>query len=229
MNYIENKKYLKSNDLHFYVGWIILVAGLVLFVMGELFWLYILPYQWIISIALLIVGALVTFLPRVGRGSEESLDEGVKEHCEKLGQTAVIALGKRLKNQGEGASIVGHYLLLGEDLLLRRGRKDERIRSSRYVAAAIAFSKEGVYVLKSDFSLISNEESQTVTEISYQDHPEGRVEEKELQIAGRRVKIKELVLLVQGVERIRIATENSVFVDELCQRINVESRRANES
>ena len=68
-----------------------------------------------------------------------------------------------------------------------------------------------------------------MTEISYQDHPEGRVEEKELQIAGRRVKIKELVLLAQGVERIRIATENSVFVDELCQRINAESQRANKS
>lgn len=229
MNYIENKKYLKSNDLHFYIGWIILVAGLVLFVMGELFWIYILPYQWIISIALLIVGALVTFLPRVGRGSEESMDQEVKVHCEKLSESTVTALGKKLKNQGEAPSLIGHYLLEGENLLLRSGRKDEKIRSSRYIGASIAFTKEGIYILKSDFSLISNEESQTVTEISYQDHPEGRIEEKELQIAGKRVKIKELVLLAQGVERIRITTENSVFVDELCQRINVESQRANKS
>ena len=220
MNYIENKKYLKSNDLHFYIGWCLLVVGVALFVVGELFWLYILPYQWIFSILAMIAGALIAFLPRMNRGTEEGLDEAVKKINEELCGTVSHTLEKKLKNKGEPPFVVGHYQLSGTDLLLKKGRRDEKYRSSRYTTALISFTKDGLYILQSTFSLISDESSRQVFEIPYQNSPRASIEEVRLTLPKGTYLQKELVIFDNGREIVRVPVENSVFVDDLCKRIN---------
>ncbi len=222
MNYIENKKYLKSNDLHFYIGWCLLGVGVFLFVVGELFWLYILPYQWIFSILAIIAGALTAFLPRMNRGTEESLDEAVKKTNDELCQIVLTTLEKKLKNKGEPPAVVGHYLLSGKDLIIRKGRKDEKVRSSRYTTALLSFTKDELHILQSTFSLISDESSQQVYEIPYQHAPHALIEEVHLTLPKGSYLQKELVILENEHEIVRIPVENSVFVDELCRRINTE-------
>ena len=226
MNCIENKKYLKSNDLHFYIGWFLLAFGIVLFALQEFWWIFIVPYQWIVSILLMIVGAVVAFVPRINRASEESLDEQVCKIGDEMAKKNEEILGKRQKNPGEGATVVGNYLLSGEGLLVRRGRKDGRYRSSRYACAAFSFAKEGLYILTRTFSLISNEDAPQVIEIPYTAAPVAQIEERNLALSGGRYRQKELVVLENGCERLRIPVENSVFVEDLCQRISSEAKRA---
>ena len=176
MNHIKNLKYLKSNDIHFYSGWILLILGLVLFVIGEFFWFYILPYQFFISIGFIMLGGMIAFIPSATRSKDEDLDFAIKKYVEDMSVKVVNDLEKKLKNSTEPPIVFGRYLLDGEGVIVRKGRQDQKYRSSIYSGAIIAFKKDSLYILQHTVSLISNDEGQRVMDIPYSDNPQARVE-----------------------------------------------------
>ncbi len=228
MNYIKNLKYLKSNDIHFYVGWILLILGLILFVVGEFFWLYILPFQFFFSIGFIIIGAVVAFVPSATCSKDEDLDLAIKQHTDELCKKTAESLEKKLKNPTETPIVLGRYLLEGEGVIIRRGRKDQKYRSSIYQGAIIAYKKDSLYILQNTLSLISNEESQKVYDIPYSNKPSARVEEYVTNLITKNgTPKKEYHLIINdgnGVE-IKIPVINSMMIDEFCENLSIEVKR----
>lgn len=225
MNHIKNLKYLKSNDIHFYVGWILLILGLVLFVIGELLWLYIIPFQFFISIIFIIIGAVVAFVPSTTRSKDEDLDLAIKVFTDELCKNTVKSLEKKLKNPLEMPMVLGRYLLEGENVIVRKGRKDQKYRSSLYSGAIIAFKKDSIYILQNTLSLISEEKSQITTDILYADNPTARVEEciTNVSIKNSASKKEHLLIINDGNNNeIVIPIVNSMIIDEFCERLNKE-------
>ena len=43
MNYAKNKKYLGGNDTHYYIGLGLVIVGVLLFILVEIGWIFIVP------------------------------------------------------------------------------------------------------------------------------------------------------------------------------------------
>lgn len=229
MNHIKNLKYLKSNDIHFYVGWSLLILGLILFVVGEFFWLYILPFQFFFSIGFIIIGVAVAFVPSATRSKDEDLDTIIKQHTDELCKKTSENLEKKLKNPTEMPLILGRYVLEGEGVIIRKGRKDQKYRSSLYSGAIIAFKKDSLYILQNTLSLISDEKSQKVIDIPYSSQPRAWVEEYVTDLLTKNGSTKkEYLLIIDDCEgnEIKIPVINSMIIDEFCENLNKEVIRS---
>ena len=221
MNHIKNLKYLKSNDIHFYIGWSILILGLILFVLGEFLWLYILPFQFFFEIGFIIIGAVVAFVPSVGRATEEELDNAIKTHNKNLCDKTTTALEKLMMHREDTPTVVGRYVLDGEGIIIRRGRRDQKYRSSLYKGAVIAFKKNSLYVMTTNLSLIDGQESESIIEFPYSAHPFATVEENFLDnLSKDGMRKREYHLEIKDDNNaISIPVENSVVIDELCEKL----------
>ena len=228
MNHIKNLKYLKSNDLHFYIGWSILILGLILFVLGEILWLYILPFQFFFSLGFIITGAVVTFVPAAGRATEEELDNEIKAHTEHLCQKTSSALEKLMLYRDETPTVVGRYVLEGDGIIVRRGRRDQKYRSSLYKGAVIAFKKNALYVMTTNLSLVDGQKSENVVEFPYTSHPEATVEESFVDsLTKNGIRKRAYTLTIKDDNNsVSIPIENSVVIDELCEKLSRSVRTA---
>ena len=230
MNYIGNKKYLKSNDVHFYIGWALIAIGSIFFLMGEFLWIYIVPYQFFVSIICLIFGAIVEFVPKAGCTSEEDIDRAVKDKTDKLCEKVTAIVGKSILKQGERPAVIGNYLLDRTDVIVRKGRKDQKIRSSVYSSAVIAFKKESIYIHQNTFSLISDEETETATDIPYANCPKAVIEEREAVLSEKaktRIKVRELHITDNSNLQLKICVVNSMLIDEICEKLNAQVKNVN--
>lgn len=229
MNHIKNLKYLKSNDIHFYVGWAILIIGLILFVVGEVFWLYILPFQFFFSIGFIIIGSIVTFVPSATRSKDEELDEDIKKYTDELCKKISDNLEKKLKDPTETPLVLGRYILEGEGVIIRKGRKDQKYRSSLYKGGIIAFKKDGLYILQTTLSLISNEQSERVIEIPYSNMPTAKIEEQIINLLTEsELRKKEYLLHIEDNvgNEITLPIVNSMIIDEFIKSLEKEVKSA---
>lgn len=74
MDYRKNIRYFKSSDVHFYVGIPIVIIGIILFVVGQFFWIYFIPYQSGRQLLDVLVGAAIAWIPRWMRSDEKEID-----------------------------------------------------------------------------------------------------------------------------------------------------------
>ena len=167
MDYQKNLKYFKSTDTHYYIGLPLMVLGGILFVMARIFWTYLFWYQDIIGILLLIIGAIIAFVPRSLRSSEKDIDEAVilmtrdyeKEMAESLGITSYLS-------KEAAPLLVGAYTY-EKDALCRRGKTDRKLRSNHYRAAALLFTRNGLCIAEKIFSLTEEQLSENQVEFHY--------------------------------------------------------------
>ena len=222
MDYKKNLKYLKSNDVIFYIGSIPLIFGIVLFALARLFRVYIIPFQSLSGMLLAALGLALMYVPPSMHSNEDDLDNAVESHMNKLLNDTVNVLEKKLKTSVEPPVVLGRYVLDADGAIVRKGRKDQRYRSSLYSGAVIAFKKDGFQVVQSTLSLISDQNDQRVSEFCFADRPTAETAERMTALKGQGGMMKreyDLVISDGKGNEIRIPIVDSVLIDDLCERI----------
>lgn len=220
MNYKKNLKYLKGTDTLYYLGLGIAILGGVLFLMGEMLWIFFIPYQYYVAIALATIGGLLVFIPSAGRASAEEIDSQIKNQTDELVSYTEDLIPKSKTRQPESPMLFGDFNLEGDGVLVRRS-KDGKYRSSSYTAATVFYKKESLHVCTESFSIVSDDRQRLSYEISYADQPEAVVEDKEVYLSDKKltVKTKELQISDNAGTDIHIPVQNSVVIDEFCEKL----------
>ena len=220
MEYERNLKYYKSNDKHFYVGVIIIGIGAVLFAIGNVLGLRFMPMQTQLAMVIAGIGAIIAFIPSSGRSSEHDIDDAVARATHRYDEQVIenvnITLSRRIK-----PVLFGEYVYDGEGVLVRRGRADRKYRSSKYVASAFLFTKDGVYISQKAFSLIEDSTVETDMEFVFEYIDEAyTVCEERIFGENDKVKLYFLIIKEDGKEAARIPVKYNAIVDRVCDDIN---------
>ena len=168
MDYQKNIKYFKSTDTHYYVGLVLLGLGGILFVLAYIFWTYLFPYQDMVGIALLAIGAIVAFAPAATRSSEKDIDEAILTACKNYEESLSDTTMFRQRLSHIQPILTGAYRY-ADATYCRRGKIDRKFRSDRYTVSAVLFTKYGVYISEKQFSLTDDREEENTREFLYTD------------------------------------------------------------
>ena len=127
MEYEKNFRYLKSSDLHFYVGIVLLAMGAVFLMLGWFFWIYVLPYQDIISPFLVLLGGCIAWIPRSMRSDEKEIDKCVAERTSEYAKDVIdrFHLSGDLLSKMEPI-VTGGFVLDEDGVVFRRGKNDRK-------------------------------------------------------------------------------------------------------
>lgn len=221
MDYGKNIKYFNSTDTLFYIGLPILAAGALL-VVAYLLWFYLFPYQPIIGIILVAIGAALAFVPRSMRASEKDLDAIVSGMTEGYAKEVTENLGlERQIIRTIPPTVIGNYVYDEKDLLMRRGKDDRKCRTSKYSAAAVLCTKNGMVISHKTFSLIDETVTETLHEFLFSDIDSVSVSDREMQIEdGTRIMDSRFTITENGKELLSLPTLHVIAVDRLCEDIN---------
>ena len=222
MDYKKNLKYFKSNDKHFYIGAAIMALGIICFALYYFFWIIFLPYHEITSVLLIVTGAITAFVPLSFRSSEKEIDEMLLRSTQNYAmETAEKAGLEQHLHPNIKPATVGDFIYEGEDVLLRKGRIDSKVRSDVYAATAMIFTCRGIYVVQKRFSLVEKSLAESEAEFVYTDIDEVSVMAEELYFENvGRVKASFIVIKVGGKEAMRIPASNAFSCERLCEDIN---------
>ena len=102
-----------------------------------------------------------------GTSLEEEIDKYVKDKIDTLTSRVTESMPKSKNQTQESPTVVGNYIFDKEDIIIRKGRKDGKYRSSLYSAAVISYKKESVYIHQCTFSLVSDVTSENVYDIPF--------------------------------------------------------------
>ncbi len=222
MDYKKNLKYFTSNDKHFYIGVAIMAVGIICFALYYFFWILFLPYHEITSLFMIIIGAGIAFVPLSMRSSEKDIDEMLLRSTQNYAVSAAEKAGlEQHLHPNIKPTTVGDFVYDGEGILLRKGRIDNKVRSSVYAATAMIFTCRGIYIVQKRFSLVLKSLEEKETELVYTDIDEVNVITEVLTFEnGLRAKVSFIVIMVNGKEAMRIPTSNGSASDRLCEEIN---------
>jgi hypothetical protein len=219
MDYERNLKYYKSNDKHFYTGIIILGIGVLILAIGELLGFRLFRGQTSVALTVMGIGALIAYVPAGKRSNETEIDNAVlratDKYEEEVAENVNITLSRRIK-----PVLFGDFVYDGEDVLLRRGLSDRKYRSSKYVASALLFTNDGVYISQKTVSLIEDNTTETDMEFVFEYLDEVYAVQEERIFGDDKVKISFFVIKENGEEKARIPVKYNAFVDKVCDDVN---------
>jgi hypothetical protein len=219
MNYERNLKYYQSNDKHFYVGIIILGVGVLLFAIGNLLGFRMFPSQTPVAMTIMGIGAIVAYVPAGKRSNEHDIDAAVlvltNKYDEEVAESVNITLSRRIK-----PVLFGEYIYDGDDILVRRGLSDRKYRTSKYVASALLFTKDGVYISQKTVSLIEDSAVETDMEFVFEYLDEVYTVHEERIFGEDKVKVSFFVIKEEGEEKARIPVKYNAIVDKVCDDVN---------
>ena len=221
MDYGKNLKYFNSTDKLFYIGLPILIVGALL-VVCELLWFFFIPYQMFIGLAIAVLGAALAFVPRSLRASEKDLDAIVSAMTDGYAKEVTENLGlEKQILRTIPPTVIGNYIYDEKDILMRRGKDDRKCRTSKYSAAAVICTKNGVLISQKTFSLIEEATKETLYEFLFADIDSLTVIDNELRHEdGTKIKDSRLVITENGKEVLNLPTVHVIAVDRLCEDIN---------
>lgn len=219
MDYERNLKYYKSNDKHFFTGIIILGIGLVILAIGELLGFRLFHGQTSVAMTIMGIGALIAYVPAGKRANETEIDNAVlratDKYDEEVAENVNITLSRRIN-----PVLFGEFVYDGEDVLLRRGLSDRKYRSSKYVASALLFTKDGIYISQKTVSLIEDSTVETDMEFVFEYLDEVYVVQEERVFGEDKVKIAFFVIKENGEEKARIPVKYNAIADRVCDDVN---------
>ena len=221
MDYGKNIKYFNSTDKLFYIGLPILAVGAILAVC-ELLWFWFIPYQMIIGIVLAAIGAALAFSPRSMRASEKDLDAIVTGMTEGYAKEVTENLGlERQILRNIPPIVIGNYVYDEENLLMRRGKDDRKCRTSKYTAAAVLCTKNGIVISRKTFSLIDETVTESLHDFLFADIDKVSVVDIEKTLEdGSKIKDSRFIVTENGKETLNLPTLHILAVDRLCEDIN---------
>ncbi len=219
MDYERNLKYYKSNDKHFYTGIIILGIGVLIFAVSELLGFRLFHGQTSVAMTIMGIGAIIAFVPSSKRSNEHEIDNAVlrstDKYDEEVAENVNITLSRRIK-----PVLFGEFIYDGEDVLVRRGLSDRKYRSSKYVASALLFTKDGIYISQKTFSLVEDSTVETDMEFVFEYLDEVYAVQEERVFGEDKVKIAFFVIKENGEEKARIPVKYNAIVDRVCDDVN---------
>lgn len=219
MEYERNLKYYKSNDKHLHIGMIILGVGVLLFAIGNLLGFRMFRMQTPLAMTIMGIGAWVAFVPAGMRSNEHDIDDAVlrstDKYDEEVAENVNITLSRRIK-----PVLFGNFIYDGEDVLVRRGLSDRKYRSSKYVASALLFTKDGIYISQKTFSLIEDSTVETDMEFVFEYLDEVYAVQEERVFGEDKVKLHFFVIKEDGEEKARIPVKYNAIVDRVCDDVN---------
>jgi hypothetical protein len=221
MDYGKNLKYFNSTDKLFYIGLPILIVGAIL-VVCELLWFFFMPYQMLIGLAIAILGAALAFIPRSLRANEKDIDAIVSAMTDRYAKevTENLGLEKQILRMIP-PTVIGNYIYDEKDILMRRGKDDRKCRTSKYRAAAVICTKNGMVISQKTFSLIDETVTETLHEFLFADIDSLSVVDNEIRHEdGTKIKDSRLILTENGKEVLNLPTVHVIAVDRLCEDIN---------
>ena len=220
MHYTKNQKYFKGNDTHYYIGLVLVGLGVILFMMGEMMWIYIVPFQLFVATAMAIVGGLFISIPSSGASNEEEIDNQIKQITNEMILYTTDTIRKEEKKEPEIPILLGNYIF-EEGVLVRSGRKDGKYRTSLYSAVVIAFKKESVFIYQSKFSLIEDQKKNDIAGIDYKSEPRASIGSRDYVLANnKKVTMREMIIENRDGLVISFPVMNSIIVDELREKLN---------
>jgi hypothetical protein len=165
------------------------------------------------------VGALIAYVPAGKRSNETEIDNAVlratDKYEEEVAENVNITLSRRIK-----PVLFGDFVYDGDDVLLRRGLSDRKYRSSKYVASALLFTNDGVYISQKTFSLVEDNTVETDMEFVFEYLDEVYAVQEERIFGDDKVKIAFFVIKENGEEKARIPVKYNAFVDKVCDDVN---------
>ena len=226
MNYQKNLKYFKSTDTHYYIGLPIFALGAIFFIMGYIFWTYLFPYQNLVGIALIIIGAIVAFVPRSFRSSEKDIDDAVTEMTKDYETTAAEELGiTSLLLREQKPLLIGTYTY-ENDALYRRGKIDRKFRSDHYTAAALLFTKHGICISEKQFSLTEDSVKENIHEFRYTDIDGLFIETTEQHFTNEeKTTVANLIIKTDGKPVFSLPVTQNAVLERTCDDINLRINR----
>lgn len=227
MDYRKNIRYFKSSDVHFYVGIPIVIIGIILFVVGQFFWIYFIPYQSMTALLVILVGAAIAWIPRWMRSDEKEIDyyiaskkEGyVEKATEKLGLSSSLVPGR-------DPIVIGGFDFDSGSVLYRRGKDDRKYRSSLYTSAVLFLTKNGLCAVKKSFSLTEDLEHETVKEIPYCEIDDAKVVCEEKTVGADKIKYFCFVITANGTELLRVPAAQDAILEGICEDIRTAAAKA---
>ena len=219
MEYERNLKYYKSNDKHFYTGIIILGIGVLLFAIGNLLGFRMFRAQTPVAMTIMGIGAIIAFLPSSGRSNEHDIDNAIlrmtDKYDEEVAENVNITLSHRIK-----PVLFGEFVYDGEGVLVRRGLSDRKYRGSEYLASALLFTNDGIYISQKRFSLIEEKTVETDMEFVFEYMDEVYTVQEERIFGEDKVKLYFFVIKEEGEEKARIPVKYNAIVDRVCDDVN---------
>ena len=219
MDYERNLKYYKSNDKHFIVGMIILGIGVLFLAVSELLGLRLFRGQMSVAMTIMGIGALIAFVPAGKRANEGEIDDAIlratDKYEEEVAENVNITLSRRIK-----PVLFGEFVYDGDDVLLRRGLSDRKYRSSKYVASAMLFTNDGIYISQKTVSLVEDNTVETDMEFVFEYLDEVYVVQEERVFGEDKVKIAFFVVKENGEEKARIPVKYNAIADRVCDDVN---------
>lgn len=220
MDYRKNIRYFKSSDTHFYVGIPIVAVGGILFVLGQFFWIYLIPYQSLSALLLVLVGAAIAWVPRWLRSDEKDLDDYIasqredyaKKSAEKFGLSASLVRGRE-------PIVIGGFDFDSDGVLFRRGKDDRKYRSSLYIMTALFLTRNGLCAVKKSVSLTESLEHETVKEIPYYEVDDAQIVCEETTLGAEKIKCFYFVITAGGEELLRVPSPRDAVMDGICEDI----------
>lgn len=226
MDYQKNLKYFKSTDTHYYIGLVLMALGGIFFVMAYIFWTYLFPYQDILGIGLLIVGAIVAFIPASLRSSEKDIDEAVLNVSKNYEETVKELPISRQLAANLSPILTGAYTY-EDDAKIRRGKIDRKHRSDRYAVSVLLFTKYGVCICEKRFSLTKAAETETTKEFHYADIDQITIESELVRFAsGETVPLTYLVIRQNDEIKGRIPASPGTVTEATLTAVNTYIQRA---
>lgn len=218
MDYKKNLRYFKSSDVHFYVGIPFVIIGVILFVIGQFFWIYFIPYQSMTALLILLVGAAIAWIPRWLRSDEKELDDYIASKKEGYVERTAEKLELPTAS-GKAPIVIGGFDFDSDDILYRRGKDDRKYRSSHYTMAVLFFTKNGICAVKKSFSFTEDLEHETIKEIPYCDIDDAQIVCEEKTFGAEKIKLYCLVITANGETFLRIPASADAVLEGICEDI----------
>ncbi len=228
MDYTKNLKYYNSKDTHFYIGFVILIIGGVLFGLTRLFSAWFLPYQDTIGLILAIAGGLLAFVPRYMRSSGKDIDDCVESVAHDYADQAIESIGiSHMVLKQPKPVYFGSFTYDGENTLVRRSKTDSKYRSNMYTVSAILFTKAGIFVSQKSFSLTEELSNETVSSFVYGELVGAEVESHEQMLPdGHKKKIVSIIITADDGQKLSLPAEQSAAFDRICDDLNDQIKNA---
>lgn len=221
IEYARNKRYFEGSDTLYFVGFPIMVAGLVLSV-GKLIGWRFFPYQMPIGTVLAAVGACLAYLPSIRQTNEKELD-ALTAHlsCQYREEMETkLRLGKELL-RGMPPTVFAAYICDEEEVSIRRGRADRKCRTSLFSMATVFCVSSGLVIPQRVVSLVDDKISETMHTIRFAEIDRVFLsDEEQIFSDGTRTKLYFLCAEKDGRIVLSLPTEYSVTLDRFCQSIS---------
>ena len=222
MDFEKNLKYYNSKDTHFYIGFVTLIIGGVLFALSQLFHFQVLPRQSSVGLIVAIVGALVAFVPRYMRSGGQDIDNAVEMMTKEYATASIENIGiTHMVLKKPHPVQLGSFTYDREDLLVRRSKTDSKYRSNAYTVSAILFTKAGIFVSMKNFSLTDDRVEETVSDFVYTDLEKADVTAWEQTLPDEhKKKLFAIVITAADGTELHLPAEQSAALDRICEDIN---------